>query len=129
MSPQQIQQIFEPLRLAIIAREYEDADAFELIGGAIMDNPQGAFAYSMHMRDFIFENQTRQFSWSEAIAEVYRRTYFDIDHARKYGTEGLVEAGEDTLRKFVEYIVGSLNMDSASTQMGQPDLFVGGASH
>ena len=108
-----IREIFEPLRLAVIAWDLDDHDVFCLIGTAALDTPRVASAYALHMRDFIQENLEREFSWSEAVAEIYRRTFFDIEHAKKYGTEELAQRGNDSLKEFVTYLTTSMQMDAA----------------
>lgn len=128
MTPE-ISAIFEPLRLAITEQNYDDSDVFDLIGAAAEQSPITAVAYALHMRDFIRENSEREFTWAEAVAEVYRRTYFDEEQATKYGTQEVCKAGIDTMRNLAEYLTGSLKMDAIATHPGQPSLFSEGQSH
>ena len=110
MTPQ-IQEIFQPLHDILMAGDMEDSDVFDLLGNFSQETPAIAVAMSFHIRDYILERAEEQFGWNEVISEAYRRTFFDEPHARKYGTQEMLERGPDYLKKFVDYMTGNLKMD------------------
>lgn len=107
---QQMQAIFAPLIPVFAARNFQPADLFELIGQFVETNPGVAQAMAYHARDILME-ATSPATSSAHVTEVYRRTFFDIEYAQKYGTSEMLEKGTETMKSFAEYLVTSFQMD------------------
>lgn len=110
-----IEIIFEPLKQALMARSYSAADVFHIIGGFAETSPPVAQAMAFHCRDIVAaaEAEGTEYTYKEVLVEMYRRTFFALEHAEKYGTANLIEQGEDMLRSFADYLITSLDMDDA----------------
>lgn len=104
-------QIFAPLKDAIESRDMGADDIFEIIGNFTVVNPGLAGAMALHARDFIREAQNPDMTYSQLTAEVYRRTYFDPEAMKTYGTDELVNSTPELLQKFVEHLIQSFKMD------------------
>jgi hypothetical protein len=119
MDPQ-MTQIFAPLKQAIESQPLALADLMEIIGGFSGTSPGIAQAMSFHARDIDIEGAAS--SYPTLISEVYRRTFFDIEHATKYGTTDMLDQGSEVLTDFVTHMVGSITMDAAQDARGGTHL-------
>lgn len=87
-------QYFEPLKKAFLSQDFYVADVFDMLGGFAGTWPDVAKAMSYHIRDILIEyanaddgdDDTNTKPWTETVTEAYRRTFFDPEHAAKYGT-------------------------------------------
>lgn len=110
-----IQAIFEPLRVAIEAQPYTAADLMVLLGNFIEIHPVVGKAACYHASDIFQEPQAGDtFAW--IIAEVYRRTFFDVNYATIYGTTKLLDAGEEAMKGMVEHVLACLVTDEIITR-------------
>lgn len=115
------------LKSVILGQEYTERDAFHLVGSYALNEPQIAAALAFHIRDITQEmfdtvearaqlaavsegaedGDALEFSveldYSVILADAYERTFFNQEHAAKYGTE--VFAGdEEKLAMLVGYV-------------------------
>lgn len=115
-------QIFEPLRQTLEARPYTDIDLFDLIGSMGAVGSEFSAAMALHSRDILQEAEDKDatIDYSCVVAEVYRRTFYDVDHARKYGTSRIVESpdGEAILQSLANNLMQNLAMDQALDAAG-----------
>ena len=56
--------------------------------------------------------------YNALLAEAYRRTFFDAEKAAKYHTDHILLQGEEHMREFAQYLIGSINMDAAQGKVG-----------
>lgn len=115
-----MQAIFAPLHANLIAQSLTDVDLLDLIAGFTGTNPTYAHAIASHARDFMNESNAAQseVSYSAIISEAYRRTFFDRETAETYGTQGMLEQGEEMLQAFVNHLLVSHAMDSHQIASG-----------
>lgn len=122
------QEIFAPLAQAIEDTQHNYSDVFEYLGAAALGGQQVAAAAALNMRDYLIENDQVMPTPAKLLQEAYWRTFFNEATARKYETAQMLDAGEEVLRQFVEYMVGSLKMDTqqnapGNDSVGNPSLF------
>jgi hypothetical protein len=117
---QQMEHIFAPLRSALLAHPYTLPDLLEVIGGFAQSEGQQhiATALSFHASDFIAENKGNDVPYNALLAEAYRRTFFDNEKAAEYKTDHILLQGEDAMRQFAEYLIGSIHMDATQITSG-----------
>lgn len=114
-----LDQIFQPLKNAILSVEYTDLDLLQLIGGwASSDAPHVATSICQHARDYMMEHAQEEFTYSALIAEVYWRVFFDPQASNKYGENPMAGADLDTLKKFADGLAETLMMDVAQDSHG-----------
>lgn len=115
------EEIFGPLSKAIEEANYGYEAVFEYFGAAALGGQHLVAAAAFNARDFVIEQQGSLPSPTKVMQEIYWRTFFREDTARKYETAQMLDAGEEVLRQFVEYMVGSLKMDQSATAPGAGD--------
>lgn len=108
---------FAPLKHAIEQQELSDVDLLDFIGGYALDNPRITQALAFHARDYLIEAGSSDVTYSAVIAEVYRRTFFDPDTSKLYGTDG-VFASRDALREFADMMTQRLTVDTLQVHPG-----------
>lgn len=115
-----MQAIFAPLHDNLIAQQLTDVDLLDLIAGFTGTNPTYAHAITSHARDFMTERNAagEEVSYSAIISEAYRRTFFDRDTAETYGTQGMLDQGDEMLEAFVNHLLVSHAMDSHQIASG-----------
>ena len=127
MTTKDTKMIFAPLRAKLAEQHYSLADLMEAAFNWIEnDKPAIGLAMFQHMRDIDAEQRTIPndspdyiTGWGALMGEVYWRTFFDLDHAQKYGTTDLIESGPDTLQRFVDTMLVGLSEEPP--QPGQHD--------
>lgn len=124
-----IEKIFSPVRAVIMSGDYGMADIFGFIAGFTLSSPEVAHAFSRHMIDFLEEKKCLPWQPNEAIAECYRRTFFDREKATLYGTEGLLDQGEERMQDFANYIVTSIQADRLQAASSSPTDTVSPTRH
>lgn len=93
-------------------------DLLDLIGSfAGDDSGPVAKALALHARDALAETNCT-ITYPELIAEIYWRSFFDPEHASKYGTSQMVEKGPHMLREFANYLIASFAMDAHQIASG-----------
>lgn len=124
-----MENIFAPLRSALLAQTYTLPDVLEVIGGFAQAEGQQhiATAISFHASDFIAERTGSDVPYNELLAEAYRRTFFDAEKAAKYNTDHILLQGEEYMRQFADYLIGCIDMDTAQIASGM--LCVSNAQH
>jgi len=111
---QEIKTIFQPLHDAIMNCDMNASNVFDWLGGFTEGNPAVATALAYHMRDYLYEIGNPEITpWGIAVAEAYRRAFFDAEFAHRYGTQELLEQGEGKLKDLVNFMTHSLSSDSA----------------
>lgn len=131
MTPE-IKRIFEPVAAAICRQDLSIGDLLNIIGGFAGTSPRIAQAMAFHARDFMGElddarDDTR--TYSNIIAETYRRTFFDEEQATKYGTEALYEQGPETLKSFADHLLSCFAMDVAMDKaQATSRMFIAGST-
>lgn len=120
LTPQDTHMIFAPLKAALEAQPSRLADLMQLIAGFNESDPGMGQAMTLHVRDIDMEqsqipagSEGAIEGWPSLIAEVYRRTFFDLDYARLYGTTAMLKAGPDALQRLAQSIIDGLLMDNA----------------
>ncbi len=115
-----MQAIFAPLHDNLIAQQLTDVDLLDLIAGFTGTNPTYAHAITSHARDFMAERNAagEEVSYSAIISEAYRRTFFDRETAETYGTQGMLDQGDEMLEAFVNHLLVSHAMDSHQIASG-----------
>lgn len=108
-----LEAIFRPLKDRLEGSDLTDIDLVELIGGFAVSSPPVAQALAYHARDFMRECNAAELvaSYSSIIAETYRRTFFDAEHAVTYGTTEMLDKGPEMLKAFTAYLVCCIDMD------------------
>ena len=124
----EMQAVFAPLVSVFAARNFQSGDLYELIGQFIGTNPEVAQAMAFHARDILMGGEPPT-THSAVITEVYRRTFFDVDYATKYGTSQLLERGAETMKSFVEYLATSFQMDDVQAAANSGLLPPSGRNH
>lgn len=114
MSPE-MTAIFLPLKNTLEAREFTVVDILAVIEGFLgSQNIPTAAAFTTHTRRAI-EELPDTATVSEVIAESYRRTFFDAEHAKEFGTDYLLNEG--MLPAFVDHLVNCYAMDDMQSSM------------
>ena len=84
-------------------QEWTDIDLFTMIGHFATVDSGIASALSLHTADILSSTQ-EEVDYTYLVGEVYRRTFFDIEHAQKYGT-AMIANDPDRLKHFVNYLI------------------------
>lgn len=119
MKPE-MQAAFAPLQQRLQAKEYTDVDLLELIGEFAGHDPRVAQALAFHARDILVEHDqaSQEVQYSCVLVEVYRRTFFDEETAKKYGTEHIPEKGPEELQALSTFLIHSLDADDMVASAG-----------
>lgn len=119
-----IETIFAPLKATIEAQPLTLADLMELIGSFAQSHPVVGAAMAFNARDIYVEHLEGKSNtdtvnlYSQFIAEVYRRTFFNEESARRYGTADMLDSGEETLRGFADFVTASYAMEDRQIEAG-----------
>lgn len=92
-------------------QEWNDVDAFTIVGNFIPVHPQIAHALAMHIADVLNEHKA-DVDWTDIIVETYRRTFFDRETASKYGT-AYIALDDEKVKHFADFIVNSFVIHEA----------------
>jgi hypothetical protein len=124
MTPE-VEAIFQPLHEAFLEQKHEMADILDMLAG-FSDDPHTsriATALSLHARDILREDATFIERPPHLLSEMYRRTFFDVDTARVYGSSSLCEeGGEKMLKEFVDYLLLGFLADERQQASGFPSM-------
>lgn len=112
-----MQAIFAPLKTTLESRQFGFSDLLEVIAGFIPGSPKIAHALALHARD-ICDEDPEQTNLSVVVAEVYRRTFFDREHAEKYDTADMLDRGEEMMKSFADHLCGCFAMDDLQDSKG-----------
>lgn len=115
-----MQAAFEPLKARLQAKGYTDVELFELIGNFVDLDPVIGKAMAFHSRDILTEHDhnNTKVEYTAVITEVYRRVFYDVDAAAKYGTEHMPQHGAEKLKAMTDYLIHSLDADDTATAAG-----------
>ncbi len=107
---QQTETYFAQLKGALEGQEYGLPDLLHVIGEfAGSERPYVGAALANHARDILEElPDDQELSYNDLIAETYRRTFYDEEGSKKYGTQYMRE--DDMLGAFSEHMVRSYEM-------------------
>jgi hypothetical protein len=116
-----VQVIFDQLRQTLIKQELTDADLFDCIAGfASSPNPMIAHALASHARDICQDAEEGSYmEYSVLIAEVYRRTFFDLEAAKLYGTEYIPLSGPENLMGLASHLLQACALEAIEIDPGQ----------
>lgn len=116
----QMEQIFAPLRVAMLSHPYTLGDLLEVVGRFAQSPGQQhiAAAVSFHASDVLAEHDGVVLPYNELIAEAYRRTFFDAEKAAIYQTDQMLLQGPEHMKQFADYLIGSIGMDTTQVAAG-----------
>lgn len=103
--------IFAPLKAALEARPTTLADLQELIAGFLQTDQQVGYAMLMHSRDIdleLVQAKEPPMAYPQLVAEIYRRTFFDLDYAALYHTQAMLKKGPDALKMMSDFIINDM---------------------
>jgi hypothetical protein len=106
-------QVFEPLRQVLAKQTFFDYTLYDIIADFVTVQPQVAYAMASHARDITQHEADEDMTYTDLVIEVYRRTFYDPDKSKEYGTSFYAD-DPAMLQQLTNFMVDSYAMDAAN---------------